>query len=202
MLKKYFFKSLQTALNYALTMDEMSQNKLQELSGSVLQLVISPLQLNVFICFSEKLIQILPDYAGSVDTVIYSSPVGLINLSMTPAAKIRSLFNDQITITGNLELGQKVKKFMDELNLDWEGQLAKFTGDVVAYQIGDVVRKCQDVKQQVSESLEDNITDFLQEECQVLPSAEELQDFFNDVDELSLRADRLLAQFAILGNNS
>jgi ubiquinone biosynthesis accessory factor UbiJ len=38
-----------------------------------------------------------------------------------------------------------------------------------------------------------NMTEFLQEELRVVPSKNELDDFFNDVDELRLSVERLQA---------
>jgi ubiquinone biosynthesis accessory factor UbiJ len=195
MLKHYFLHTLQTVLNYALNLDESTPDKLQELSGSVIEMVISPLNFNFFISFQDASIQLCAESPNAADTVIYSSPIGLLNLSLTPASKIRSLFNDQIKITGNLELGQKVKKFMDELDLDIEGQVAKVTGDVVAYKLGSILRNGIEKQQQVTSSVCENISEFMQEECLIVPSAEELNDFLHDVDELNLRAERLLELF-------
>ena len=39
------------------------------------------------------------------------------------------------------------------------------------------------------------MTEYMQEERQLVPCRQEVQDFFQDVDDLSLRLDRLLAHF-------
>ena len=79
------------------------------------------------------------------------------------------------------------------MDIDWEGHLAHFTGDVVAYQIGSLFRKGRSFKQQLGSSLQQNITEYLQEELRVFPSKNELDDFFHDVDALSLHTERLQA---------
>jgi ubiquinone biosynthesis protein UbiJ len=192
MLKKYSLKALEKAINQALSLDEQTLLKIKALQGKVLEIIIAPLDVRFFIQFNGQ-IALLDSYEGPIDTLIHSSPIGLIRLSVLPASKARSLFNEGIRISGDLELGQQIKRIFDELDIDWEGHLAHFTGDVVAYQMGSLVRKGLALKNQFQESMRLNMTEYLQEELRVLPSADELHDFFNDVDELALDVERLEA---------
>jgi ubiquinone biosynthesis accessory factor UbiJ len=193
MLKKYSLKALQIAINQAAKLDEQMPLKLQSLEDKVLELIISPLNVNFFILFKAGEIHLLDHWENGADTVIHSNPIGLIRLSLLPASKARSLFNDKIRMTGDTELGQKVKQLFDEMDIDWEGHLAHFTGDVVAHQIGSFVRKGFAFKKQFNESMKHNLTEYLQEELRVVPSLNELEDFFAKVDELSLNVERLQA---------
>ncbi|HBD9375482.1 TPA: SCP2 sterol-binding domain-containing protein [Legionella pneumophila] len=193
MLKEYSLKALQTAINTAMKLDEQMPQKLQKLDGKTLEMVITPLNVNFYIRFKEGEMQLLHRIDERPDTIIHSNPIGLIRLSLLPASKARSLFNDKIRISGDIELGQNVKKLFDEIDIDWEGHLAHFTGDVVAHQIGSFVRKGLEFKNQFNTSMQQNITEFLQEELRIFPSRNELEDFFAEVDELVLSVDRLQA---------
>ncbi|KTD11665.1 SCP-2 sterol transfer family protein [Legionella gratiana] len=193
MLKKYSLKALQKAINKAAKLDEGMPAKLQALDNKCLEMVISPLNVNFFILFQNGEIVLLDHYEKQADTVIHSSPLGLIRLSVLPASKARSLFNDKIRITGDTELGQHIKKLFDEMDIDWEGHLAHFTGDVVAHQIGSLFRKGLKFKRQFDESLCQNVAEYLQEELRIVPSKYELEDFFAEIDELSLSVERLQA---------
>ncbi len=201
MLKKYSLKALQLALNQALSLDDNMPNKIRPLENKVLEVVITPLNVNFYIRFDANEMQLLDSYEGHPDTIIHSNPIGLIRLSLLPASKARSLFNDKIRISGDLELGQHVKSFFDDLDIDWEGHLAQFTGDIVAHQIGSFVRKGVAFKNQFSESMRMNVTEYLQEELNVCPSQNELEDFYKDIDELSLTVERLQAHITQLKNN-
>ena len=70
MLKKYSLKTLQLALNAALTLDEQMPEKLNSLEGKVLKLIINPLEASFFIRFSNKKIQLLDSYDEEPDTII------------------------------------------------------------------------------------------------------------------------------------
>lgn len=194
MLKKYSLLALEKTINTALALDEHMPEKLRALEDKVLKLIITPLNVEFFIRFSNSQILLLEDFEGTADTLIHSSPIGLIRLSLLPASQARSLFNDKVRMSGDIELGQQVKKLFDDLDIDWEGHLAQFTGDVVAFQIGSFVRKGIDFKNQVSNSMRANLSEFLQEEYQLFPSRNELEDFLHDIDTLSLDVERLQAR--------
>lgn len=193
MIKKYSLLGLQKAINHALALDTDMPTKLAPLNGRVLKLVITPLSFSFFLLFTPDGIQLLEEYADSIDTTIHSSPLGLIRLSLLPASKVRSLFNDQITLSGDTELGQKVKQLFDQIDIDWEGHLAQFTGDAIAYKLGSIVRQGFAMKQRFGEAMQQNVTEYLQEELRAFPPREEINDFFNDVDELALHVERLSA---------
>ena len=193
MIKKYSLAALQKAINQALSLDDASASKIQALHGKVLEIIISPLNVHFFIRFMHQELQLLASHNEPPDTIIHSSPLGLIRLSVLPASKVRSLFNDTIKMSGDVALGQDVKRLFDELDIDWEGHLAHFTGDVVAHQIGSFMRKGLAFKQQISSSMRHNITAYVQDEQRLLPPREEINDFFKDVDEASLRVERLAA---------
>ncbi|HHF7366310.1 TPA: SCP2 sterol-binding domain-containing protein [Legionella bozemanae] len=193
MLKKYSLKALQIAINKAARLDEHMPAKLQALDNKTLEMIISPLNVNFFILFKDGEIILLDSYDRGADTIIHSNPLGLIRLSLLPASKARSLFNDKIRMTGDTELGQHVKKLFDEMDIDWEGHLAHFTGDVVAHQIGSFVRKGMAFKKRLDDSMRQNMSEYLQEELRLFPTKYELEDFFVEVDELSLSVERLQA---------
>ena len=193
MIKEYSLLVLQKAINHGLSLDESTPAKLEALHGKVIKIVIRPLNVHFFMRFHHQTLQLLAAYEGDVDTVIKSSPLGLIRLSLLPASKVRSLFNDRIQMSGDVELGQQVKKIFDEIDIDWEGHLARFTGDVVAYQVGSLVREGLSFQRGIKASVCDDMTAYLQEELRLFPPREEVNDFFKDIDELSLRAERLAA---------
>ena len=194
MIKQYSLKVLQKAFNKAASLDDSMPSKLRALEGKLIQIRIMPLQVHFFIAFTAGVIVLIEDTPQCPDTVIESSPLGLIRLSLLPVSKARSLFHDEVKLSGDTELGQQIKKLFDEMDIDWEGHLAHFTGDVVAYQIGSLVRRGREFKNKLSNSLSVNVTEYLQEELRSLPPKEELDDFYDDVDKLSEDTERLAAQ--------
>ncbi len=193
MIKTYSLKALERALHHALALDETTPLKLAKLENKVLEISINPLGVNFFIHFEKQRLKLLANYEGAVDTLIQSSPLGLIRLSFLPASKARSLFNDKIKLSGDVELGQQVKQLFDELDIDWEAHLAHFTGDVVAYGIGSLLRQGISFQKEVRTRFKSNTSAYIQEELRWLPPREEINDFFSDIDQLALDTERLQA---------
>ncbi|MCH9755915.1 MAG: SCP2 sterol-binding domain-containing protein [Gammaproteobacteria bacterium] len=193
MLKHYSLSALQKAINHALALDPTTPQKIEALNGKILQMIVSPLDVHFFMCFNRQTIELLADCVDEPNTTIYSSPLGLIRLSLLPASKVRSLFNDQIRMTGDTEFGQAVKQLFDGIDIDWEGHLAHFTGDVVAHQIGRFMRRGKRFKQSLKTSLKQNLGEYVQEEARLSPPREEIEDFMNDIDALALQVERLKA---------
>ncbi|HVT62215.1 MAG TPA: SCP2 sterol-binding domain-containing protein [Legionellaceae bacterium] len=195
MIKTYSLLALQKAMNGALSLDEDMPIKMKPLEGKVLEIVVNPLNICFFIQFQQSQIRLLSYFEGIPDTIIHSNPLGLIRLSLLPASKLRSLFNDNIRISGNVELGQQVKALFDNIEIDWEGHLAHFTGDVVAHQIGSWVRETYAFNRRLVSSFKRSFTEYLQEERRIFPTMQEVNDFFQDIDDLNLRLERLIAHF-------
>jgi ubiquinone biosynthesis protein UbiJ len=193
MIKEYSLSVLQQAIHHALRLDPSLPEKLEPIHGKVIEMIIRPLRVHFFIRFEHQTIQLMAEYDGTPNTTIHSSPLGLIRLSLLPASKVRSLFNESIQITGDILLGQTVKQLFDNLDIDWEGHLAHFTGDVVAHQVGSFMRRGLAFKTQLETSMQHHISEYLHEEIRAFPPREEVNDFYNDIDALSLQVERLAA---------
>jgi len=194
MLKQASLYALEKAINQALKLDPAMPEKLKAFEGKVIQIILQPLNLSFYQCFLGGEIKLCAKYEGEPNTVITSSPLGLIRLSLLPPNKARSLFNDKIKIKGDVELGQALKKLFDEMDIDWEGHLAHFTGDVIAHQLSNFAQAGKQWGKHFKQSMQDNVTEFLQQEAQTLPCREEIEDFMADVDSLRLDVDRLEAK--------
>jgi ubiquinone biosynthesis protein UbiJ len=153
MLKKLSLQTLQFAINQAISLDPHVSEQLLALNHKTIEMVVSPLNVHFYILIVDGSVQLLTHSHAKPDTIIHSNPMGLIRLSLLPSSKMRSLFNDQIKISGDVQLGQQLKKIFDSMDVDWEGHLAYFTGDVVAHHVGNVFRKGRDLKRQYSESI-------------------------------------------------
>lgn len=198
MLKKISLQALQFTLNQGIALDPSLKQKFLEFEDRIIEIVVLPLHVHFYMTFKSGKIELLKEINRTPDTIIHSSPIGLIRLSFLPASKTRSLFNDTIKISGDIELGQRLKKVIDSMNIDWEGHLAHFTGDVAAYHIGKIVRKGHEIQKKCVTTIQNQTKDYLLHELQWIVSSSELNQFYQDVDDTRLRTERLQAHFEYL----
>ena len=200
MIKQCSLLVLQTAVQQALRLDPNIRSQLSNLQSKVLEIILLPMDIHLFIQVDNGTLVFFASPPACPDTIITSSPVGLISLGILPASQARSLLNDRVKISGDLAVGLELKKIFDSLEIDWLGHLSRFTGDVIAHQVGLIFQKCSEKTKNLSASLSNNIREYVQEEARLFPSGEEVQDFFNEIDELSLYAERLSAHITPLWN--
>jgi len=98
-----------------------------------------------------------------------------------------------------VEAGQAFKAALDELDIDWEEQLAGITGDMVAHQLGNTMRSAGNWLRQGRTTLEQDLGEYLQEELRVVPTRIEIENFIADVDQLRMDLERLEARIRRLG---
>ena len=193
MLKKISLQALQYAINQALSLDKSTLERLKKLNGKWIEIVVLPLNVHFFIYFNQSKIELHHESTQQADTIIHTSPMGLIRISFLPSSKMRSLFNDHIQIAGDIQLGQELKEIFDNIDIDWEGHLAHFTGDVVAYHVGKVFRKGKKIQEKYTNSLKFQAKEFILHEQQWSPTQSELEEFYRGVDDTRLRTERLIA---------
>jgi ubiquinone biosynthesis protein UbiJ len=109
----------------------------------------------------------------------------------------------ELEIEGDVALGQRLQHILQDIDLDWEEQLARLTGDAVAHELGRVARAAFAWHRQAIHTLGLNTTEYLQEEARILPTRAEVQIFLDavdvlrsDVDRLGARVERLKGKFS------
>jgi ubiquinone biosynthesis protein UbiJ len=108
------------------------------------------------------------------------------------------LFSGDVEISGDTQLAQHFSHFMNTLEIDWEEQLSKLTGDVVAHEVGNLLRGFSEWGQDQLTTSRLNLQEYLTEELRLLPSRCEVEEFLADVDTLRDDLDRLDARIGLL----
>ena len=185
--------ALETALNKYLSLDEDISLFLTPLAGKVIAINITPFNETIYLCPSEKIIQFMDVTHDSVDTTLTGSlsALGLMGLSNTPA---RSFFSGDVSITGDLAVGQQFQQLFAKLDIDIEEQVSHLTGDVVAHKIGNFFKHAHNWHQESLNSIQLNISEFLQDESKDLPPEPEVNIFTQQVDKLTEDMDRAEAK--------
>ena len=105
----------------------------------------------------------------------------------------------QLNFQGDIATGQKFQKLMQYAKPDVEEELSNIVGDVTARGMGKANEKFSTWLTNSQEIIEQNISEYLQEEKQILPSQYEFSKFQkavnklrDDVDSFEIKLSRLL----------
>jgi len=191
--------ALEKALNHCLHMDPETLAQVTRLEGKVIALAITGLGKSIYLVPTADGLRVQSVFEGEPDVTIKGGPFSLARLGLSehPA----SVFGDGVEMAGDAQLGRKVQHILDSLDLDWEEQLSRLSGDVIAHQVGNTVRELFSWGSKTAETLGRDVAEYFQEESRDLVVKPELDQFLDcvdtlrsDVDRMAQRVKRLQAQ--------
>lgn len=190
---------LQLTINKAIQRDPVAQRKLAKLAGSSLRLTLTLPQLQLGIEIDAEsvdgaslgTITLVPaQQLENSDCEIEGAPSDLLALMLDP----QLAFDNRVQLRGNTQLANQLRDIAQQLDLDWGGLLGDRIGDAAAQVVIRALAKGREVLRQGSQNLLDDLDNWLHEEIQAQPCAAELEDFYDQIDQLTLNADRLRAR--------
>ncbi len=196
-MKPSITQALQTALNRYLALDPETKTHFKRLQGKKVTLELTGIKMKVHLVFTEQGIEVTTDASIKADAVITGSPLSLLHMTLNKKDRQR-FFAEDVSIQGDLDLGQEVIDLFDNMEIDWEEYLSRYIGDVSAHQIGRAARSVKNFVKRTHEMFLQNTNEYVHEEIDLFPAREALQDFFQEVDALRMDVDRLEARVAQL----
>ncbi len=184
--------ALESALNLYLGLDPENLRHASTLQGKVIALEISGSAMTFYFLPGAERVRVLSHYEGDIDTYLRGTPLGFARLGL--ARREDALFQGAVSIEGDTGIGQQFQQLLARTEWDWEEQLSRLSGDVLAHQAGHLVAQLQQLWHDSRETLADDCSEYLQEEARLLPTSVEVQYFFDDVDRLRDDSERLRAR--------
>jgi len=184
--------ALESALNLYLDQDPESAHRTAALQGKVIALSVTGSGLTLYFLPDAEGVQVLSHYEGDIDTHLSGSPPGFARLALD--RREDALFQGAVKIDGDTAIGQQFQALLASADWDWEEQLSRVTGDVIAHRAGRLVAQFRQVFREGRETLASDCSEYLQEEAQLLPTQIEVEYFLNDVDRLRDDSERLQAR--------
>lgn len=195
LLQSALLLPLELTLNQLLALDQSSREKLAELEGGTLAVEVSQPSLSIFITASKGGLRLSSHHEGLVSTTVAGSATSLLQL-LLKRQPVSNLRNSNVELRGSTAFAQSLQNLLLGLRIDWEYQLSRLIGDLPTQFVASGINKSQDYLQRTGERIKQDLGDFLQEEGRLVPATSELEQFYQDVQALVLRLDRLDARLA------
>ncbi len=185
--------ALEQALNRALPLDPKAEAALGELSGDVFHLHCTQPELELFLHPQAKGVRLTGYWEGEVTTAIAGEASDFAELA-TSADAAASLINGKLELHGNSAPLIELQGILSRLDMDWEAPLVETLGDVVGHQLAEGLRGLFGWGRQAANSIHRQVEEFITEEARLTPPRQEVEDFYSDVQALSVRVERLQAR--------
>ncbi len=173
-----------------LKLDPETRERLASLDGKLIRINVSAPSLSVAMSVTDGKVFVVGDATTPADTTISGSLAGLRSL----AGGNDALYKGEVTLEGDLGAGQRLKEIIAGIDPDWEEIVSPWLGDTLAYRLGVAGRQLSDWLERTRTSLQQNTSDYLQEEVEVLAPNSAVREFCNEVDDVRAAADRLEAR--------
>ena len=189
--------ALETAINRVLAADPVSRKKLASMSGKVIGLHITGINLKIYVLPNAGGVSVLPQLDREPDAWLIGGVASWIHIGMG-GDSVESMLRGDIEMRGDHELGHQLKQFLDGLNLEWEELLAPYLGDVIAHSAGRMLNTAASWFTGTGDNLARDMGEYLKEEACLSPATFELKEFVRDTDRLRDDVERLAARIELL----
>lgn len=187
---------LESVLNRNIAGSSAARALCRRLTGKVLALQFVGVPLHI--SFSSDGERMTLDTAAPQDAAATLSGTPFAFMRLAGAAPETALRNGSVHIEGDAEVAQTFSELLQQARPDLEEELSRLVGDVAAHQIGNVARSVLAFGRRASDTLAQNVAEYLQEEGRDLPSRTEADEFIADVDKLRDDTERLAARLALI----
>jgi len=185
-------EALETSINLVLKKDPETLEKFSALQGKVIAFDFTDLDFTLYLFPHTEGVQVQYLYEKQADTTLQGSPLAFINMSLGDSTE--SFFSGEVRIKGDIELGQRFKRILDQLDLDWEEWLSEYSGDLVAYKAGNLIRSLNSWGKETLNILKLDSSEYIKDEGQLSPHPDEVEDFASNISQLRDHAARLEAR--------
>ena len=207
-LKPLAGRTLEAALNRALSLDPEIRDGLRALDGRSVALHVAAPDLALQVSVVGDRLQVGPVASDKQpDLSIRSTFAGLI--SQLPALMGSGLMgsglrNDnappigKLRIEGDADLARRLQRLAERFDPDWQQPFASVFGDVVGVQIANALRAGLRHARDAGGAFASNAAEYVTEESRDVVGRDELNAFHDDVDHVRDDVERLAARIARL----
>ena len=187
--------AMEAGLNQLFAMDPDTYTLLKRFKGRIIAFHIIDIEQTLYFFPDQQGFQIVSHYEGEADTVISGSIFAFARMAIAEEkVKTTAVFKGDITITGDIALGQHFQSLFRQLDIDWEEHLSHITGDVIAHSLGNAARGFFGWGKQTLDSFTLDASEYVQYETRDIASGPEINHFNSQIDQIRSDVDRAEAR--------
>ncbi len=192
MLINSLLSPVASIINLGIDANPEAQDLCDALDGRSLRLVIKPLPDPILIASSDGALEASTDAEQQADAEITGTLIELNRLMFIDSQA--PLREGHVEITGDIEIADRFRELLLCARPDLEEKLADWFGTSMATQLSSFVRETQEWVTDITEDLNDHVTDYLHDKTGRFPTHQEVGKQFAAVDEFVNAVERLEAR--------
>ena len=187
-------------LNALLARDPAAPHRLAQLTGSRLLVRLEKPHLALLLCYHAAGIDLQygDEVAESdVDAVVELTPETFSEW-LSGASIERLMFDGKLAVRGRIHLLEATRDLLFDLDIDWEGELAGWLGNLPAHSLAEGIRRAARWGLRTKDELLQDVSEYVFEEARLLPGRQQRNVLRDHLTELEVATDRLEARLSRL----
>ena len=199
-----FTGGLEKAINHLISLDPDAAENLSVLAGKRLRVTIKELPWPLVFAFSDQVDVLAAEDEGHKDQADCSLRLSLATMEslQNPSLITKLIKQDKLTLDGDIHVAQGFSNLIKQLNIDWEEQLSRYTGDVLAHSVFSFGKSAMAKAKEKADALLTTLAEGALEEKKLAAHPIAVVDFCDQVQALRADTDRLEARLNALSKTS
>lgn len=191
-MEKSLFRPLEDVVNRGISTSVEAADLCRRLSGR--RLLVDPRGLPGFLLVAAEDDALRFSFTDdpAADCTVRGLPITLIGAGMSGTAE--ALRQGAAEVSGDPSIAQDFRRLLDLVRPDWEEELSRIFGDLIAHQLGNLARGVLDWGRRAADTLARDSGEFLTEESRQIPTRFEIEEFLDEVDRLRDDVERCAAR--------
>ncbi|MDH3689368.1 MAG: SCP2 sterol-binding domain-containing protein [Gammaproteobacteria bacterium] len=181
---------LQEVGNRLVKLDPDAMRQLGELAGRVVEIELIERGVKLYLIVGEHGIQVSHHWDEAADVKLRGTLIAFTRFIAT-GMDPRLLSDGEITVEGEMELGQQIARIINRMTIDWEEQISHVVGDIPAHQLGNIARDTKAWVGHARAKFAQDTAEYLQEELRELAPRSRVDTLLSNIDTLRSDVDRL-----------
>lgn len=201
MLQATLLTTAEEIINQLLKRDPVTLQHLTQLNGKVITIHLTQPDMELFLLPNSEGLQIQSVYNDTPDATLSGRATDFFTL-LSSQNKADAMFGKSIQISGDSALATRLQQILSDARIDWEEMLSEVIGELPAHQLAlYAVWKAQWYKN-TADSLLQNLDEYLKEEARIVPTRPEADFFYDEIEAMQERVERLNARFKQLADRA
>lgn len=193
MLQLAVLAAAERGINRLLRLDPTALPRLARLNGGVIEIDCTAPAWRLFVLADGEGLRLASEWGGDADCRLRAPAASLTRLALS-RNKTAVLHGPDVEIDGDSALLMHLAEVLQDLELDWEYEVSRWLGPVGTQLLSSGLRGPVAWARRSSDSLRQDLADYLNEESRTLVGTNEAEARFTELDRLKLVLDRLEAR--------
>ena len=187
-------------INYVIQNDPHIEKKISPLVGKSIRVEVKSPELFFSVTINKDSINITSSDFEQKDLAPDLLVSGELRDLISMLLSTGNLIGGNISVKGDIQFAQDLNEALRSFNLNWSDILGPILGQAATSEIERFFSVSRAWSLEFRDSLKRDIEGYLKEEKKVIPTNDDAQEFYDDIDRLKFKIDRIKARADLLSS--